>query len=371
MKLAIVLGTRPEIIKMSPIIRECMSKGIDHYVIHSGQHYSKNMDEVFFDQLMLERPQYMLETGSGTHAQTTAKALTGIEDILRENRPSAVLVQGDTNTTFSGALAAAKLHIEVSHIEAGLRSYDRSMPEEINRIMTDSISDLLFAPTQKSAEILLSEGIAAKRVFVTGNTVVDAAYQNLKIAEEKSRILESLGLHEKGYILITAHREENADNRKKLEDILKGIESLCDETGIRALWPMHPRTIKRIREFGLLRKLDGMKSVTVLKPLGFLDFLLLELNARLILTDSGGVQEEACIMGVPCVTLRESTERPETIEVGSNTLAGTNPERITACSKSMLEIEPDWNNPFGDGNAASKIIDIVTERSWVSKTAAV
>ncbi len=228
--IAIILGTRPEIIKMSPIIRECEKQNISYFILHTGQHYSYNMDKMFFEQLNLPEAKYNLDVGSGMHGEQTAKMLAGIENILIEEKPSVVLVQGDTNTVLAGALAASKLHIKVGHVEAGLRSYDRQMPEEINRILTDHCSDYLFAPTEKSRQILLNEGIADNKIFVTGNTVVDAVYQNLELS--KDNILKDLGLNKKEYLLVTSHREENVDNLERFKALLKSISMIAKELDV-------------------------------------------------------------------------------------------------------------------------------------------
>jgi len=349
--IAIVLGTRPEIIKMSPVIRECEKKGLDYFILHTGQHYSYEMDRIFFEELELPQPKYNLDVGSGTHAEQTGRIMIGVEKVLIKEKPDVVLVQGDTNTVLAGALAATKLHIKVGHVEAGLRSHDRRMPEEINRVLTDHISDYLFAPTEKAKQNLLREGIDENKIFVTGNTIVDAVYQNLEIAKRKVNVLEDLGLKPKEYFLVTAHRQENVDVKERLKGILKGLKLIYEEFSMPVVFPIHPRTQKRIKEFGL--SLDGIK---VINPLGFLEFLQLEANAKLVLTDSGGVQEETCILGVPCVTLRDNTERPETLEVGSNILAGTKPEKILESVKTMFSRENSWKNPFGDGKAGERII---------------
>ncbi|HIQ38831.1 MAG TPA: UDP-N-acetylglucosamine 2-epimerase (non-hydrolyzing), partial [Methanothermococcus okinawensis] len=298
---------------------------------------------------------YNLNVGSGTHAEKTGKMLIGIEKVLLMEKPDVVLVQGDTDTVLAGALAASKLNIKIGHIEAGLRSYDKNMPEEINRVLTDHISDYLFAPTEKAKDNLLREGIDLDKIFVTGNTIVDGIYQNLEIAKLKSKILNELDLKEREYFLVTTHRKENVDNKNRLEGILKGLELISKEYDFDIVFPIHPRASKRIKEFGL--KVND--SIKVIEPLGYLDFLKLEAGARLILTDSGGIQEESCILRVPCVTLRDNTERPETLEVGSNVLVGTIPERILNGVKLMLERKNNWINPFGDGKAAKRIIKIL------------
>jgi len=355
MKLSIVLGTRPEIIKMSPVIRECEKEGLNYFILHTGQHYSYSMDKVFFRQLELPRAKYNLDVGSGSHAEETGKMLMGIENILLKEKPDIVLVEGDTNTVLAGALAASKLHIKVGHVEAGLRSYDRRMPEEINRILTDHISDYLFAPTEKTRKILLTEGISEDKIFVTGNTIVDAVYQSLKIANKKLNLLGKLGLKPKNYFLVTLHRPENVDDKERFSKILKSLDQLGDEFSLPVIYPLHPRSQRRMTEFGI-----KANYVKLIPPVDFLSFLQLESNAKLVLTDSGGVQEESCILRVPCVTLRDTTERPETLEVGSNTLSGGNLDKILQSVKLMINKENSWINPFGEGKAGKRIIKIIS-----------
>lgn len=340
---------------MSPVIRECQRRKIDFFILHTNQHYSKNLDKIFFKELGLPKPKYNLGVGSGFHGEQTGRMLMGIEKILIREKPHIVLVEGDTNTVLAGALAAVKLHIKIGHIEAGLRSYFREMPEEINRILTDHISDLLFAPTEKAKENLLKEGIPNDKIFVTGNTIVDAVYQNLKIAPKRSKILQKLYLKKKNYFLLTLHRAENVDVKERLEKILEGLKLVYKKINLPLIFPIHPRTKKRIEEF----RLKVPRGVNLIEPLGYLDFLLLEANAKLIFTDSGGVQEEACILGIPCVTLRDNTERPETIKVGANILAGANPQKILVSSILMFNKNKKWPNPFGDGKSAKKIVKIL------------
>lgn len=355
MKIAIILGTRPEIIKMSPIVRECQKRRLQYFIIHTNQHYSFNLDRIFFKELNLPLPKYNLNVGSETHGAQTGKMLIKIEDVLLKEKPDIVLVEGDTNTVLAGALAAVKLHIKVGHIEAGLRSYFREMPEEINRILVDHCSHLLFAPTKIAKEILQREGIPSKKIFLTGNTIVDAVFQNFKLAEKKSKILKDLGLQKEKYFLLTAHREENVDDKNKLSGILKGVGLISKRFSLPVVYPIHPRTKKMLKKF----KIPVSKSINLIEPLGYLDFLQLQKNVKLILTDSGGIQEEACIIKVPCVTLRDNTERPETIEKGSNLLSGTDPVMILRCASIMLKKDKKWQNPFGSGKAAEKIIEII------------
>ena len=360
MKLSLVLGTRPEIIKMSPIIRECESLGFNYFILHTGQHCSFNMDQIFFQQLELPNVLYNLDAGSGSHAEQTGKMLVGIEQVLLKEHPDVVLVEGDTNTVLAGALAAAKLGIIVGHVEAGLRSYDRTMPEEINRILADHCSDYLFAPTEKSKKTLLNEGIKEDKIFVTGNTIVDAVYQNLKLCKSRSNILEEMKLEKRSYFVSTIHRQENVDDKKRFQGIIEGLERVQNEFDLPLVYPIHPRAKKRLKAFNI--KLNGVKPI---EPLDYFGFLQLEENARLVLTDSGGVQEETCILKVPCVTLRYNTERPETLEVGSNVLAGTNPHEIVEKVKLMLCRDKSWENPFGDGKAGQRIVKILSTQTSI------
>jgi UDP-N-acetylglucosamine 2-epimerase (non-hydrolysing) len=354
--LSVIVGTRPEIIKMSPIIRECERLGLPYFILHTGQHYSYNMDKVFFEQLELPEPRYNLDVGSGSHAEQTGKILIGVEKILLKERPDVVLVEGDTNTVLAGALAASKLHIKVGHVEAGLRSHDRSMPEEVNRVLTDHCSDFLFAPTKQSQQILFSEGIPHDRVFITGNTIVDAVAQNLQLAEKKGNALKTLGLKKKQYFLITAHRQENVDDKGRFAGILQGLTRIHLEYGLPVIYPIHPRARKQLKEFHL-----ESEGIDLIEPLDYLGFLQLEHHARLVLTDSGGVQEETCILHTPCVTLRDNTERPETLNIGSNMLAGTRSEDIVDRVSVMMNKSYNWRNPFGDGTAGATIVEILGE----------
>jgi len=355
MKLSIILGTRPEIIKMSPVIRECENQELNFFILHTGQHYSYNLDKIFFLDLELPEAKYNLDVGSGTHAEETGKMLVGIEKILKEEKPDVILVEGDTNIVLAGALAASKLHIKVGHVEAGLRSYDRSMPEEINRILADHASDYLFAPTEKAKENLLGEGVEENKIFVTGNTIVDAVYKNLEIARREADALKKFNLNPEEYLLVTNHRQENVDVKNRLKGILEGLELVYNTFKFPIIYPIHPRTVKRIKEFGL----EVPNGIELIEPVGFLAFLQLEANSKLVLTDSGGVQEETCILKVPCVTLRDNTERPETVEVGSNVLSGVNQNKILECVNFMLRKGRNWENPFGDGRSGSRIVKIL------------
>ncbi len=356
MKIAIILGTRPEIIKMAPLIKIYQQNRADFFLLHTGQHYTYQMDKVFFDQLKLPQPKYNIDVGSSSHAEQTGRMLIGIEKILLKERPALVLVEGDTNSVLAGALAAAKLGIKVGHVEAGLRSYDRAMPEELNRLLTDHLSDYLFAPTPKAKQILLGEGVDENKVFVTGNTIVDAVMQNLELAKGGKNVLGDLKVKPEQYFLVTLHRQENVDNAARFGSILAGLKKIAVQFNLPVVYPIHPRSRKKMKEFAL-----KPENLMIIEPVDFLGFLQLESHARIILTDSGGVQEEACILGVPCVTIRDNTERPETLEVGSNILAGASSKRIVECVNIMLEKKDKWVNPFGDGKAADRIVKIIAE----------
>ena len=366
MKIGIVLGTRPEIIKLSPVIRELekLKENIDYFVVHTNQHYSENLNRVFFKELNLPEPKYNLKVGSASHGKQTGMMLEGIEEVLIREKPEIVVVQGDTNTTLAGALASTKLGIEVAHVEAGLRSYDRSMPEEINRVLTDHISNYLFVPTEVAEENLRREGIT-ENVFLVGNTVVDATFQNIKIAEEKKEEIfegEMLDIVKGGdYFLLTIHRAENTDNSRKLKSIVEGILKVAEYYDETVIFPLHPRTEGKLKEYHLWDKLKKNKNIKMLEPTGYFKFLILEKYAKLILTDSGGVQEEACILKVPCITLRKNTERPETLEVGSNILVDIERENILEAVDSMLRRNRNWENPFGDGRSGERIVKILSE----------
>lgn len=349
--ICIILGTRPEIVKMSPVIRECQERKIDFFVIHSGQHYSYNMDRIFFKELELEEPKYNLGVGSGAHGVQTGTMLAKIEEILIKEKPWIVIVQGDTNTVLAGCLAAVKLGIKVAHVEAGMRSFDRTMPEEINRVVVDHTADFNFAPNQNAIDNLVHEGIELEKIVHSGNTLIDAVIQGSVISEVKSRILDDLKLRKAEYVLATIHRQENVDNRKRLGEIMAGISAVADEHRIEVILPLHPHTKKSLLEFDIVIP----EGVTVIEPLGFMDFLKLESNAKLIMTDSGGIQEEACALMVPCVTLRDNTEWLETLEIGSNMLSGADAARIAEVTRTMLGRSRDWVCPI-DGRGSGKMI---------------
>ncbi len=363
MKIGFIIGTRPEIIKMSPLIDEVENRGIDYFLVHTGQHYDHEMSQQFFLDLELKEPHYNIGVGSNSHGKQTATMLEGIEDVLISEKPDIVLVQGDTNAVLAGALAAAKLHIPVGHVEAGLRSYDKTMPEEINRLVADVCTRLFFVPTEETAVNLLLEGASPEDIFITGNTVVDACYRNLKIAEKSSNIISKLGV-EGDILSLTLHRAENVDDKERLENIVKALLKIKNVT---IVFPVHPRTVKTLKEFGMYVKLERAPHIKMIKPIGYLDFLILQSHSKLMITDSGGIQEEAITLNVPCLTLRYNTERPETVNAGGNVLVGASTEKITRNVSEILNDNTVYSrmkeapNPYGDGTSSKKIIDIILD----------
>ncbi len=364
MKTCFVLGTRPEIIKMSPLIRYCVKNNLDFYTLHTGQHYSAEMDKKIFEDINLPAPKYNLNVGSQPYRKQVGLMVGDIKRILSEDKPDVVVVEGDTISVLAGAMAASKLKIDVAHHEAGLRSHNPQMLEETNRIITDHLSEFLFAPTKEAVKNLRSERISDEKIFLVGNTIVDATNQNIEIAKQKSRALENLKIGKKDYILATAHRAENVDLPKRLQSIISGMDLVAKEHGKIIVYPIHPRTENKLKEFNI----KVPETIKLITPAGYLDFLHLQNNASLIITDSGGVQEEACILKIPCVTIRDETERPETIEGGMNMLAGTNHENILKISKEMINKKIIWSNPFGDGNSSERIIKILNNFKEIRST---
>ena len=366
MKIATILGTRPEIIKMAPIIAEIAKRGIDQIVLHTGQHYDKEMSDNFFRDLEIPAPDYNIHVGSGTHGRQTGRMMEGIEEILMEEKPDIVLVQGDTNAVLAGALVCAKLHIAVGHVEAGLRSFDLTMPEEINRKVADICSAMYFIPTEQSAINLLAEGFSRKDLIITGNTVVDACFRHLEIAEKRGfeeESLKNLDIDNMDNILtLTMHRAENVDVRERVTNIIEALKELSD---MNIIFPIHPRTRHTLENFGLFDELNDLDHVHIVKPIGYLDFLLLTSKSTLILTDSGGLQEEAITLDVPALTLRYNTERPETVTAGGNILVGSNKQAILENANKILndkefaEKMKNAENPYGQGDAAERTVDAI------------
>jgi UDP-N-acetylglucosamine 2-epimerase (non-hydrolysing) len=312
------------------------------------------MDEIFFKELGLKKCKYNLNIGSGSQGDQTGRMLIEIEKVLIKEMSDYVFVQGDTNTVMAGALVASKLHIKVCHVEAGLRSYDRMMPEEINRIVADHVSDYLFCPTKKQSDIAISEKIDKKKVFVTGNTIVDAVLKCSKIADTKSKILNRFGLEKNKYILLTCHRPSNTDDKNNFESIIKGINNICEKEGLKCIFPMHPRLGSK-KEF-----MKQFKSIIVCEPLGYLDLLKLQKDSKMIFTDSGGIQEESCALKKKCVILRLNTERPETVKVGgAMLLKEISTGEILRVYRALIQKIVKWSNPFGDGKTAEKLFKIL------------
>ena len=367
MKVILVAGARPNFMKIAPLMRaiskhNASSRGtpIKPVLIHTGQHYDYEMSQVFFQNLELTQPDIHLDIGSGTHAEQTGKVMIGFEEVLLREKPDLVVVVGDVNSTLAAALAAVKLHIPVAHIEAGLRSYDRTMPEEINRLLTDAISDYLFTPSPDANENLEREGIPPKKIFLVGDVMVDSLLHCKPIAEQ-SQILGQLGLSENNYALLTLHRPSNVDNRESLSKIMEALGEISRRIPI--VFPAHPRTQKRLKEFDLLNHLPiANNQLCITEPLGYIDFLKLEMNTRFVMTDSGGIQEETTVLDIPCLTLRNTTERPITIIQGTNILVGNDTQRIIEEAFRII----DGNGKRGscpelwDGKAAERIVNILS-----------
>lgn len=367
MKIVTVIGARPQFIKASAVHRAIKSIGrknkIKEILVHTGQHYDYLMDKVFFEELNLPKPNYYLGVGSGSHGRQTALMLERIEGVLLKEKPDVVMVYGDTNSTLAGALSAAKLKIPVAHIEAGLRSYNRKMPEELNRVLTDHLSTYLFCPTEQAVRNLKKEGIRngkERLVKNVGDVMYDSILYYSRIAEKKSKILEDLNLSPskssyKDYFLLTIHRAENTDNHERLKSILKALNEIGKE--ITVIFPIHPRTKKMINHYRLTREI---KNIKMIEPVSYLNMLMLEKHAKIILTDSGGVQKEAFWLGIPCITLREETEWVETVQSGWNILAGVDKEGIIEAVKSIKRNHlPKIRRKYGDGKASPKIVNIL------------
>ena len=354
-----IAGARPNFMKIAPLAHAFAGvPSLRHRVIHTGQHYDRAMSDSFFEQLQIPHPWCNLEVGSGSHAQQTAQVMMRFEEAILRDRPDLVLVVGDVNSTIACALVAVKLGIRVAHVEAGLRSFDRSMPEEINRILTDAISDVLYVSEPAGVTNLRREGIPDERIVLAGTVMIDTLTSCLE-RSRSSDVLTRLGLPEKGYGVVTLHRPSNVDDPKRLPRIVAALQELSAELPL--VFPVHPRTRARLSELGLLT--PATSDIRFLEPQGYLDFLRLMERSRLILTDSGGIQEEACILAVPCLTLRTNTERPITIDVGMNRLVGNDPEAIVGEATRVLAegIRPGNRPELWDGRAAERIVaDLVT-----------
>ena len=358
MKLLAVAGARPNFMKIAPLMWEIGRRaGIEARLVHTGQHYDERMSKLFFEQLKIPRPDADLGVGSGSHAVQTAEVMRRFEPIVEETQPDAVVVVGDVNSTIACALVAAKLGVPVAHVEAGLRSFDRTMPEEINRILTDAISDWLFVSEPSGVANLRREGVPEERIHFVGNVMIDTLLACRELAG-RSPVLEELGLAPRSYAVLTLHRPANVDRPEVLAGLLRAVDRLSRELPI--VFPVHPRTRKALEG----RPAADSGRLKLVEPLGYLDFMRLISEARLVLTDSGGIQEETTVLGVPCLTLRENTERPVTIEQGTNRLVGMDPERIIAAGLEALTAPPRPRPApaLWDGRAAPRIVDVLTAR---------
>ena len=359
MKILSVVGARPNFMKVAPLHRAILrSDRFSSFIVHTGQHYDERMSDVFFRQLEMPEPDVYLGVGSGTHAQQTARVMTAFEEVVLREEPDLVVVVGDVNSTLACSLVAAKCHIPVAHVEAGLRSNDRDMPEEINRIVTDSISNYLFVTEQSGVDNLLSEGVSRDKIHFVGNVMIDSLVRFREKAAA-SRILEDLSLENTSYVLMTMHRPSNVDRQEGLASLLDTIELVA--AGRTVVFPIHPRTRQRFSDFHLEKRLDAVQNLKLLEPLGYLEFLRLMEKATVVITDSGGIQEETTFLRVPCLTLRETTERPVTVEIGSNELLPMDSsiialrvESISTGGPTIGAVPPKW-----DGKAAERIVAVL------------
>jgi len=354
-KIIHVAGARPNFVKIASILKACTKvSDVESLLVHTGQHYTDNMSKTFFEELDIPAPDINLEVGSDSHAQQTAEIMKRFEPVVLKHKPDAVLVVGDVNSTVACALVAVKLGIKVIHVEAGLRSFDRTMPEEINRILTDTISDLLFVSEPSGLNNLKAEGIDGTKVHFVGNVMIDTLEHYRKKSAE-SHILDDLELKPKEYVVVTLHRPSNVDKRRALTSILDGLAEIQKE--IKVVFPMHPRTLKYIKANGFIKKSERLPNLFVTEPLGYLDFLKLMSDSKLVITDSGGIQEETTILGIPCLTVRENTERPVTLTLGTNRLVGTDTDRIIkGYRESLNKVIPGTKPKFWDGKASERIV---------------
>jgi len=352
-----IIGARPQFIKAVPVSKELSKANIKEILVHTGQHYDYAMSEAFFDELEIPEPKHNLGVGSGSHALQTGEIMKRLEPVIIDERPDMVIIYGDTNSTLAGTITASKLHIPVAHVEAGLRSFNRDMPEEINRVLADHVAGLLFCPTNTAVKNLKAEGIT-KNVYHVGDVMYDAALQFSKKARERSTILSKLDLRPGGYILSTIHRGENTDDKVRLTNIFKALNVMVNEMPV--VLPLHPRTDKMLNYFGINKLVE---KINIIEPVGFLDMISLESNAKLIITDSGGVQKEAYFHKVPCVTLRDETEWTETVEAGWNILADpSTAEKVVESSRRMIGSLDNRGDigEYGDGDASKKIVEVVS-----------
>ena len=359
MKILSVVGTRPNFMKIAPLVREFRSNNIEHVLVHTGQHYDKEMYKLFFDDLKIPKPDFDLGIGSGTRDEQIKSIKTKLMPIIEKEKPDVVVVVGDVNSTLAAAQAANKLGIKVAHVEAGLRSFDNTMPEEFNRIETDKISDFLFTTERSGGNNLLNEGISQDKIFFVGNVMIDTLLRHKEKAEQ-SKILEKLGLEKNNYCALTLHRPSNVDNKEDFENMLYILGKMQEK--IKIVFPVHPRARKNMQSFGLDDKIKRMKNIIVTEPLGYLDFLCLMSNSKLVLTDSGGIQEETTVLGIPCITLRKNTERPVTAEQGTNLLVSIDKKKVASKAMEVIENKIKLKNKIPelwDGKAAERIVKIL------------
>ena len=360
MKIICVAGARPNFIKIAPLMSAFRAtSGMEPMLVHTGQHYDEKMSDLFFRQLEIPEPDINLGCGGGGHAQQTAAIMTSFEPVLLEHKPDAVLVVGDVNSTIACGMVTVKLGVKLIHVEAGLRSFDRSMPEEINRVLTDAISDLLFCTERSGVENLRNEGISEQKIHLVGNLMIDTLMRSRRKAEATT-ILKDLALKPRSYAVMTLHRPSNVDHPDYLGKILEIVDTVQSEMPV--IFPLHPRTGMQLSNHGLKKRIDSMPNVRLLEPLGYLEFLNLMSHARVVFTDSGGIQEETTVLFVPCLTLRQNTERPVTCEIGSNRLVGMEPGNVIAAFREEMagnRREPGIP-PFWDGHAAERIVKILS-----------
>ena len=358
--LLLVVGARPNFMKIAPLHAELARRGIPQRLVHTGQHYDAQMSKVFFDDLGMPKPDVYLNVGSGTHAEQTARVMLGFEGVCQEAAPAGVVVVGDVNSTIACALVATKLWIKVAHVEAGLRSFDRRMPEEINRLLTDQISDLLFTPSQDGDENLLREGVAESKIHRVGNIMIDSLLAHLERARG-SDVHDRLGVAPLGYGVLTLHRPSNVDEPEPFRRIIAALEEVGQDLPI--VFPIHPRTRKQLQQLGLYERLATIPGIRLVDPMGYLDFLALVSQSRLVLTDSGGLQEETTVLRIPCLTLRENTERPITVTIGSNVVVGSDTEAIIGAAREALAEPPRRGRvpPLWDGRTAERVADVLEQ----------
>ncbi|NOY89146.1 MAG: UDP-N-acetylglucosamine 2-epimerase (non-hydrolyzing) [FCB group bacterium] len=361
MKIVQIVGTRPNFVKSAPLLKVLRknSKHFDSILIHTGQHYDRNLSQLFFDDLKMPKPDIYLGVGSGSHAQQTGMIMIELEKVLMRLKPDLVIVFGDVNSTLAAALVASKLCLKLAHVEAGLRSFDNTMPEEINRIVTDRLSDILFVSEKAGQVNLENEGVQKEKVFLVGNIMIDSLVNNMETAQ-KSDVLNRLHLEPYKYIIATTHRPSNVDNGETLKVLINCFKDISNRLPV--IFSCHPRTRQRIEEFGLLNGNEN-GQFRIVEPLGYLDFLKLQSKSKLVITDSGGIQEETTYLGIPCITLRENTELPATVDVGSNTICGTDPRKITSTVEQLLKgrYKKSGIPELWDGNTASRIVEVLKE----------